>query len=125
MCGMCAHVDLVFAEFGTYFMQIDQKGRLYSATQSGAFVSEDNGVTWNAYHVKIAMRSGQEMDRVPHDYQNIVPNFRGDGIAFPSDQGTWVISAFFCTCVTVVNPFSEVQDVLIVSLLWTTRVRHV
>ena len=26
-------------------------------------------------------------DRAPHGYQNIVPNFRGDGIAFPSDQG--------------------------------------
>ena len=31
-------------------------------------------------------RGGGVMDRVPHDYQNIVPDFRGDGIAFPSDQ---------------------------------------
>jgi len=77
--------------FGTYFASIDQKGRYFSATQSGAFVSEDQGKTWNAYHVYIAMRSGKEMDRVPHDYQNIVPNFRGDGVAFPSDQGLHIV----------------------------------
>ena len=28
---------------------------------------------------------------MPHDYQNIVPNFRGDGIAFPSDQGLHIV----------------------------------
>lgn len=31
------------------------------------------------------------MDRVPHDYQNIIPDFRGDGIAFPSDQGLHIL----------------------------------
>ena len=123
---------------GVYFVMIDSKGRLYTATQAGAFVSEDKGATWipqvplphphlsfsvylsvcllhrppckfqwpphprprwglsgcgephrtNAhtstqprvlpcsavllmtrYHVRIAMRSGKQMDRVPHDYQ--------------------------------------------------------
>jgi photosystem II stability/assembly factor-like uncharacterized protein len=85
------HIDTRGQGFGTYFTMIDQKGRLYSATQSGAFVSADKGATWHAYHVLIAMRSGKEMDRVPHDYQNIVPNFRGDGIAFPSDQGLHIV----------------------------------
>lgn len=91
------HTDTRGQGFGTYFTMIDQKGRMYSATQSGAFVSEDKGVTWHAYHVMIAMRpvhgsaSGKEMDRVPHDYQNIIPNFRGDGIAFPSDQGLHIV----------------------------------
>lgn len=85
------HVDTRGQGFGTYFVSIDQKGWLYSATQSGAFVSEDQGETWNAYHVMIAMTTGQEMDRVPHDYQNIVPNFRGDGVAFPSDQGLHIV----------------------------------
>ena len=42
---------------------------MYTATQAGAFVSEDKGATWQPYHVLIAMRSGKEMDRVPHDYQ--------------------------------------------------------
>ena len=77
---------------GVYFVMIDQKGWFYTATQAGAFVSEDKGATWNPYHVRIAMRSGKEMDRVPHDYQNIVPNFRGDGIAFPSDQGLHIVN---------------------------------
>jgi len=85
------HIDSRGQGFATYFVMIDQKGWLYAATQSGAFVSEDKGVTWHAYHVMIAMRSGEEMDRVPHDYQNIVPNFRGDGIAFPSDQGLHIV----------------------------------
>ena len=35
------------------------------------------------------MKGSCEMDRVPHDYQNIIPDFRGDGIAFPSDHLGW------------------------------------
>jgi hypothetical protein len=76
---------------GVYFVMIDKQGWLYTATQAGAFVSEDKGATWNPFHVLISMRSGKEMDRVPHDYQNIVPDFRGDGIAFPSDQGLHIV----------------------------------
>ena len=75
---------------------IDGKGWMYTATQAGAFVSKDKGATWQPCHVMIAMRSGKEMDRVPHDYQSIVPNFRGDGIAFPSDQGLHIVDPSSC-----------------------------
>ena len=71
---------------------IDGQGWLYTATQAGAFVSEDKGETWNPYHVIMHRRRGGIMDRVPHDYQNIVPDFRGDGIAFPSDQGLHIVN---------------------------------
>ena len=77
---------------GCYFVMIDKQGWLYTATQAGAFVSEDKGETWNPYHVIMHRRSGGIMDRVPHDYQNIVPDFRDDGIAFPSDQGLHIVN---------------------------------
>ena len=112
---------------GCYFVMIDGQGWLYTATQAGAFVSEDKGETWNPYHVIMHRRRGGNvslfpcaplrlsaspslclslcvsltdavginagiMDRVPHDYQNIVPDFRGDGIAFPSDQGLHIVN---------------------------------
>lgn len=71
---------------------IDSQGWYFTATQAGAFVSSDRGATWNALHVIMHERSGQIMDRVPHDYQRIVPDFRGDGIAFPSDQGLHILN---------------------------------
>eukprot|EP00908_Phaeocystis_cordata_P020842 Transcript_32505.p1 GENE.Transcript_32505~~Transcript_32505.p1 ORF type:complete len:875 (-),score=384.70 Transcript_32505:50-2674(-) len=73
----------------SYFVMIDTKNSswYYTATQAGAFVSNNSGKTWSAYHVVVHSRSGKTIDRVPHDYQRIVPDFRGDGIAFPSDQG--------------------------------------
>jgi hypothetical protein len=83
---------------GVYFVMIDTKGYMYTATQSGAFVSEDKGATWNPLHVRITLNPDHEgnprkdMDRVPHDYQNIVPDFRGDNIAFPSDQGLHIMN---------------------------------
>ena len=49
-------------------------------------MSTDAGASWSAYHVVMHARSGRTIDRVPHDYQRIVPDFRGDTIAFPSDQ---------------------------------------
>jgi len=33
---------------GVYFVMIDQKGWLYTATQAGAFVSQDKGASWEA-----------------------------------------------------------------------------
>lgn len=36
-------VDTRNRAFQTYFVLIDQTGRLYSSTQSGSFVSEDKG----------------------------------------------------------------------------------
>ena len=76
---------------GVYFVMIDGQGWLYTATQAGAFVSEDKGQSWNPYHVLMHQSNGKLMDRVPHDYQNIVPEFRGDGVAFPSDQGLHIV----------------------------------
>ena len=77
---------------GVYFVMIDQKGWLYTATQAGAFVSMNDGKNWSAYHVFMERRDGSIVDRVPHDYQNIVPMFRGSGIAFPSDQGLHIVN---------------------------------
>jgi len=95
------HVDTRKRLFQTYFVLIDQTGRLYSSTQSGSFVSEDKGVTWNPLHVMISCAepkcagagnpSDQLIDRIPHDFQNIIPNFRGNGIALPSDQGLHIV----------------------------------
>ena len=73
----------------SYFVMIDPRNSswYYTATQAGAYVSSNAGANWSAYHVVMHSRSGRTIDRVPHDYQRIVPDFRGDGIAFPSDQG--------------------------------------
>jgi len=82
---------------GVYFVLIDGQGDYYTATQSGAFVSEDKGKSWDAFHVRITRNPDHEgkpnpdMDRVPHDYQNIIPDFREDGVAFPSDQGLHIV----------------------------------
>ena len=92
------HVDTRNRQFQTYFVLIDQTGLLYSSTQSGSFVSEDQGLTWNPLHVMISCvelgcggnrtnPEDREIDRIPHDFQSIVPNFRGGGVALPSDQG--------------------------------------
>jgi len=63
---------------------------MYTASQPGAFVSEDKGATWNPLHVMIATTTNcsdnahcteKEVDRVPHDYQvrsiayDLLPNF--------------------------------------------------
>jgi hypothetical protein len=46
----------------------------------------NDGKNWSAYHVFMQTKDGRVIDRVPHDYQNIEPMFRGNGVAFPSDQ---------------------------------------
>jgi len=77
---------------GVYYVMIDSRGWQYTASQTGAWVSQDKGKTWNVYHVIIHSRTDdQTIDRVPHDYQNIIPEFRGDGVAFPSDQGLHIV----------------------------------
>ena len=56
-------------------------------SQAGAYVSNNSGANWSAYHVIVYARTdNRTIDRVPHDYQRIVPDLRGDQIAFPSDQ---------------------------------------
>ena len=36
---------------GVYFVAIDKKGWLFTATQAGAFSSEDKGASWDPQHV--------------------------------------------------------------------------
>merc|ERR1711957_665800 len=79
------------ADKSAFFVMIDSRGFFYTATQAGAFASQDAGVTWNPLHVWMDNRDGTRHDRVPHDYQRIVPDFRGDGVAIPSDQGLHIV----------------------------------
>jgi len=88
---------IVAATKAAYFVMIDLQGWYFTATQAGAFMSKDRGQTWNALHVIIHTRAdsgtaGKIIDRVPHDYQRIVPDFRGDQVAFPSDQGLHILN---------------------------------
>ena len=86
------------ATHAAFYVMIDQGGWWYTATQAGAFVSKDGGTTWDDLHVIVHRRvtkrlpSGGLMDRVPHDYQRIMGEFRGDGVAFPSDQGLHIFN---------------------------------
>jgi len=90
--GKTVHNLVNHNNVGTYFVMIGFDGRYYTATQSGAFVSSDKGKTWDAYHAIMHPRTGKSIiDRVPHDYQRIIPDFRGDQIAFPSDQGLHIV----------------------------------
>ena len=44
--------------------------------------SRDGGLLWTTPPSRLALWSaGRRIDRVPHDYQRIVPDFRGDGRA--------------------------------------------
>ena len=56
-----------------------------------------------SYHVIMHSRDGRVIDRVPHDYQRIVPEFRGDGIAFPSDQGLHIVNGSNFTLTSAVG----------------------
>ena len=50
---------------------------------------------WSSFeplHVIMHSRDGRVIDRVPHDYQRIVPDFRGDQVALPSDQGLHIVN---------------------------------
>jgi len=75
-----------------YFVLIDTRGWFYTATQAGAFRSTDGGASFQPLHVIMHSRDGRLIDRVPHDYQRIVPDFRGDQIALPSDQGLHIVN---------------------------------
>mgnify|MGYP002630806635 CR=1 FL=1 len=62
--------------------------------EAGAFRSMDGGKSWQAYVNKMYSRVGYNgptaIDRVPHDYQRVVVEFAGSGVAFPSDQGLFI-----------------------------------
>ena len=75
-----------------YFVVIDQQGWFFTATQAGAFRSTDGGGSWKALNVHMETRSGRVINRVPHDYQRIVPDFREGQIALPSDQGLHIVN---------------------------------
>ena len=84
---------------GTFYVAIDGRGWSYSASMGGAFVSRDNGTaSFDALHMVMTPRRNAEnasewplVNRVNHDYQGISTHFRGDGVAFPSDQGLGIV----------------------------------
>lgn len=86
-----------------YFVTIDSRGWYHTATQAGAFRSFDGGASWAAYHVIMHSVSGRTIDRVPHDYQRIVPDFRGDQVALPSDQGLHLVAGSNLTLTSAVG----------------------
>jgi photosystem II stability/assembly factor-like uncharacterized protein len=82
----------------TFFVMISSDGALFTATQAGAFTSPPTlsavKTTWSPYVAIVHVRPSpyhppgtKVISRGPHDYQRIIPDFRGDAIAFPSDQG--------------------------------------
>jgi hypothetical protein len=82
---------------GDYYVAIDARGWSYTASQGGAYVTRDNGTSWHALFVNGTTRmknatTGQNITwkRGMHDYQNIATEFRGDNVAFPSDQGLFI-----------------------------------
>jgi hypothetical protein len=102
---------------GVFFVMIDNKGYFYTATQDGAFVSDDDGKTWTPYHVIMHRKDGSIMDRVPHDYQRIVPDFRGDNIAFPSDQGLHIVDKTNKTNYRLTSAVGDMHNAMSLSAL--------
>jgi photosystem II stability/assembly factor-like uncharacterized protein len=102
---------------GVYFVMIGADGAYYTATQDGAFVSRDDGKTWTPYHVIMHTRAGTTVDRVPHDYQRIVPDFRGDGIAFPSDQGLHIVDMANTSNYRLISAVGDMKNAMALSAL--------
>ena len=100
--GKTVHQVVNFTS-AAYFVMIAQNGDYYTATQAGAFRSLDRGYSFQPLHVIMHRRSGGIMDRVPHDYQRIVPDFRGDQIALPSDQGLHIVNGTNTTLISAVG----------------------
>ena len=100
---------------GVYFVLIDSRGWMYTATQAGAFVTQDKGKTFNAYHAIMHTRENRTIDRVPHDFQNIVPEFRGDNVAFPSDQGLHIVNPN--GSYTLINAIGDMHNTMSLSAL--------
>jgi photosystem II stability/assembly factor-like uncharacterized protein len=108
---------------GAYFVMIGSDGALYTATQDGAFVTHDDGKTWKPYHVVMHVRpsathpAGKVIDRVAHDYQRIVPDFRGDQIAFPSDQGLHIVDMKEKTNYQLISAVGDMHNAMALSAL--------
>ena len=95
---------------GTFYVAIDGRGWSYSGSMGGAFVSRDNGTSFDALHMVMTPRRNAEnatewplINRVNHDYQGISTMFRGDGIAFPSDQGLGIVDGYNNTLINAVG----------------------
>ena len=95
---------------GTFYVAIDGRGWSYSASMGGAFVSRDNGTSFAALHMVMTPRGNAEnasewplINRVNHDYQGISTHFRGDSVAFPSDQGLGIVDGYNNTLINAVG----------------------
>ena len=95
---------------GTFYVAIDGRGWSYCASQGGAYVSRDNGTTFESLHMVMTPRghaaSPNEfplVNRVLHDYQGISTRFRGDSVAFPSDQGLGILNGYNNTLINAVG----------------------
>lgn len=74
-----------------FYASIDGAGWYYTGAEAGAFFSADRGATWAAFVVNMTAPDGNVVNRIPHDYQSIAVPFGDDGVAFPSDQGLFVM----------------------------------
>ena len=95
---------------GTFYVAIDGRGWSYSASMGGAYVSRDNGSTFESLHMVMTPRGYEEnatewpvVNRVLHDYQGIATGFRGDGVALPSDQGLGIVDGYNNTLINAVG----------------------
>ena len=68
-CGKTVH-DLHHPT-AAFHVAIDQQGWLYTAAQAGAYFSQNQGKTWNAYVAEFHTANGGNTSRIPHDYQRI------------------------------------------------------
>lgn len=75
---------------GSFYVAVDGRGWYYTGAEAGAYRSMDGGKSWQPYVVNMTSRAGYIDNRIPHDYQRIVLDFAGDGVAFPSDQGLFI-----------------------------------
>ena len=106
---------------GTFYVAIDGRGWGYSASMGGTFVSRDNGSSFDALHMVMTPRRNAEnatewpvVNRVNHDYQGISTVFRGDGTAFPSDQGLGICDG---NSNTLINAVGDMHNNMAMSAL--------
>ncbi|KAL3896681.1 MAG: hypothetical protein SGPRY_013217 [Prymnesium sp.] len=63
-------------------------------------------------------RDGRVVDRVAHDYQRIVPDFRGDQLALPSDQGLHLVNR---STLTLTRAVGDMKNAMALSVLIAPR----
>eukprot|EP00729_Bicosta_minor_P018866 gene18866-11470_t len=85
---------------GVFFVMIDTQGFIYTATQAGAFVTEDKGKTFNAYHA------------VMHDVFS-----NSDNVAFPSDQGLHIRNSENNSDYDLINAIGDMTNTIQLSAL--------